>query len=61
MRGYISQYTNEIIGLTVMLLMCMALISGEAGANASQPPLADDAHIVAIDIEFSIRQKGELE
>jgi len=61
MRGFIIQYFNEIIGLTVMMLMGLALVSGEAAAVASQLPVATDVPVAAIEVEFSFRHQGELE
>lgn len=61
MRGLIIQYLNEIIGLTVMILMGLALISGEAGAVASELAVTSEASVVATEVEFSFRHQGELE
>ena len=61
MRGFIIQYFNEIIGLTVMMLMGLALISGEAAAVSSELPAANDAPVAAIEVEFNFRHQGELE
>ena len=32
MRARIAQYMNEIVSLTIMALMCIALIGGQADA-----------------------------
>lgn len=59
MRATISKYLNDIISLTVMVLMLAALIAGQAGAGEHDSPEAMDEHALAIDIDFSFRQKGE--
>jgi hypothetical protein len=33
MRSKFAQYLNEIVSLTVMGLMCLALVAGQAGAS----------------------------
>lgn len=59
MYTHIKKYLNEIIGITLMVAMCLALISGEAAAVSMAKPVADETHVVAIDIEFSFRHQGE--
>ena len=36
MRSTIAQYLNEIVSLTVLGLMCIALVAGQAGAAQMQ-------------------------
>ena len=48
MRSSIAQYLNEIVSLTIMALMCIALIAGQAGAT---PQPADVDTIEAVRAE----------
>jgi hypothetical protein len=41
MKAKIAQYLNEIVSLTVMLLMVVALIDGQAGATLQDGPAID--------------------
>ena len=50
MRGFIIQYFNEIIGLTVLILMGLALISGEAAAIGTELPVVIDTPDTAVDL-----------
>ena len=62
MRDYMHQYLNEIISLSVLLLMCLALISGEAGAMASSTADVtepDEAQVLSVNIELSFRHQSE--
>ena len=61
MRGFIIEYFNEIIGLTVMMLMGLALISGESAAIAAELPAVNDAPVAEIELVVSFRHQGELE
>lgn len=53
MRSSIAQYMNEIVSLTIMALMCIALVAGQAGAEPR--PAADEPRVPgaaqAIDIQ----------
>ena len=54
MRPLIVRYLNEIIGLTVMALMAMALVAGQAEATGqevihSEPDITAEATIVTFD------------
>ncbi|MDH3746716.1 MAG: hypothetical protein OER97_00810 [Gammaproteobacteria bacterium] len=59
MRAQASQYLNEIISLTIMLLLGLALVAGQAEALMPAETAAADSHILAIDIDVSFRHKGE--
>jgi len=62
MRARFAQYGNEIISLTVMALMSIALVAGQAGAVqvVDDEPVLDFAMHAMISAEnFSIRHEGE--
>jgi hypothetical protein len=62
MRATLAQYTNDIVSLTVMALMSIALVAGQVGAAehiASEPTGSDILHVLQIDIDLSFRQEGE--
>ncbi len=62
MRARLAQYSNDIFSLTILMLMSIALIAGQAGAaqhGATEPLLDDAAHVLVIDIDVSFRQRGE--
>ncbi len=62
MRARIAQYANDIISLTILMLMSIALIAGQAGAaqqRAAEPVLEDHEPVLVIDIDLSFRQHGE--
>lgn len=48
---------NEIIGLTVLAVLCMALIVAEA--RPADAPTDPDARIATVDADFSFRHEGE--
>ena len=48
---------NEVIGLTVLAVLGMALIVAEA--RPADVPADTDARIAAVDVEFSFRHEGE--
>jgi hypothetical protein len=37
MRSSIAQYLNEIVSLTIMALMCIAFVAGQADARPKPP------------------------
>ncbi|MGA8204276.1 MAG: hypothetical protein WB812_07120 [Woeseiaceae bacterium] len=44
MKAIVTRYLNELVGLTIMALMLIALIAAQAGALADPPAaLADQA------------------
>ena len=59
MQGKVAQYLNEIVSLTIMALMIVALVS------AQRAPLADAGALGPVDVvvleDFSFRQAGELQ
>ena len=71
MRSRVAQYLNEIVSLTVMALMCLALISAQAGAAhraALAPPVAAEPALIRgavevpalnVEVDFSFRHTGE--
>ena len=65
MRVLIARYANDIVSLTVLTLLSIALIAAQAGAT---PPLANSAkvdtsaaaeHVIVIDHDISLRRTGE--
>jgi len=62
MRATLAQYTNEFVSLTVMALLSIALIAGQADATqrvASESTEGDAARVLVIDVDLSFRQEGE--
>ncbi|MDX1515384.1 MAG: hypothetical protein R3288_01020 [Woeseiaceae bacterium] len=59
MRVRAAQFMNEIVSITVLLLMCLALIAspGRPGRDSVAVPSASP--IEAIEIDFSFRHEGE--
>jgi hypothetical protein len=53
MKASIEKYLNEIVGLTIMALMTVALIVGQA--NAEFQKAADLEGIGVIEIQVTIR------
>ena len=59
MRARIAQYMNEIVSLTIMALMCIALIGGQADAyqqdgvaRAPENPTLDGGDAAATGLSF---------
>ena len=45
MKGTSGQYVNELVSLTILALMVIALVAGEVGISAAAvAPVSDDAH-----------------
>lgn len=62
MRARLAQYSNDIVSLSVLMLMSIALIAGQAGAaqyGDAEPVLEDHEPVLVIDIDLSFRQHGE--
>ena len=62
MRSRAAQYLNEIVSLTFMGLMILALVAGQAIATPQAEVPAVDAPAepgLVIEIDFSFRQQGE--
>jgi hypothetical protein len=49
MRAQVAQYLNEIVSLSIMGLMCVALVAGQAGAA---PQVPDQAIVEPIEAEY---------
>ena len=48
MKAFFVRYLNEIVGLTVMALMALALIAGQADANAQQAAVEGLREVIEI-------------
>lgn len=51
MKAVIVRYLNEIVSLTVMALMAVALIAGQVSATDNDVVRNDAAFIISLDIE----------
>ena len=62
MRARLEQYSNDIVSLSILMLMSIALIAGQAGAaqnGEAEPVLEVHEPVLVIDIDLSFRQHGE--
>ena len=59
MRVRALEYPKELLSLTVLILLSLALMAGQAQAVGQSAPAAEESHILAIDIDVSFRHKGE--
>ncbi len=62
MRATLAQYTNEFVSLSILALMSIAFIAGQAGAaqhKASEPAASDIEHVRVVDVNPGFRQEGE--
>jgi len=62
MRATLAQYTNDIVSLTVLALLSIALIAGQADATqrvARESTEGDAARVLVIDVDHRFRQEGE--
>ena len=59
MRAQVAQYLNEIISLSILALMSLALIAGQAGAAPQEGPELTEVPALVIEVDLSIRHKGE--
>ena len=48
MKAFFTRYLNEIVGLTVMGLMTLALVAGQADAEVHQAAVEELRHVVEI-------------
>jgi hypothetical protein len=48
MRALFVRYLNEIVGLTVMALMTLALVAGEADAELQRAALEEARDVIEI-------------
>jgi hypothetical protein len=53
MKALLERYLNEIVGLTIMALMALALVGGQADADIRKGAAQDLARIVKIEIRVS--------
>ena len=53
MKGLWGRYLNEIVGLTIMVLMTIALIAGQAQATGSYESVAKEAREI-VEIRLTI-------
>lgn len=51
MKALFVRYLNEIVGLTVMALMALALIAQQAGADMQRAAVDDMRHVVEIRVD----------
>ncbi len=62
MRAQLAQYSNDIVSLSILMLMSIALIAGQARAaqqGEAEPVLEYQEPVLVIDIDVSFRQHGE--
>ncbi len=62
MRARLAQYSNELVSLTSMALMSIALIAGQAGAAqaaADERTVDVTEYVLVVDIDFRSRHEGE--
>ena len=62
MRARLAQYSNEFFSLSIMALMSIALIAGQAGtaqAAADEPTVDVTEHVLVVDIDIRSRHEGE--
>lgn len=59
MRGRSAQYLNEIVSLTVLVLMILALAAGQVRSGTPDVREFGDADNGVISLESSFRRKGE--
>jgi len=55
MKALLERYLNEIVGLTIMGLMALALIAGQADAALGKSAAQELADVVAIEVAISDR------
>ena len=53
MKTFVQRYLNEIVGLTIMALMAVALISGQADAGLQRAAIDDAREIIEIRLSIS--------
>lgn len=59
MRERSTQYLNEIVSLTVLALMVLALVAGQVNSEPRDVRELGDANNGVISLEISFRRKGE--
>ncbi len=53
MKIFLQRYLNEIVGLTVMALMAVALVSGQADAGLQRAVIDDAREVIEIRLIIS--------
>ena len=53
MKTFVRRYLNEIIGLTVLVLMAAALIAGQANAGSEQGAVEEGRALIEIRLTVS--------
>jgi hypothetical protein len=53
MKAFFVRYLNEIIGLTVMALMTLALVAGQADAEIQQAAAAEAREVIEIRLSIA--------
>jgi len=53
MKTLFVRYLNEIVGLTIMALMTVALIAGQANASAGQSASEETREVIEIRLTIS--------
>ena len=48
MKAFFARYLNEIVGLTVMALMTLALVAGEADADMHRAAVEEVRQVIEI-------------
>jgi len=56
MKALLERYLNEIVGLTIMALMTLALVVGQTHADVGTAARQDLADVVGIEISVSERR-----
>jgi hypothetical protein len=52
MKHLIRRYLNEIVGLTMMVLMTSALVAGQAGATTQESVAKSQSDVIEIHVSF---------
>jgi hypothetical protein len=52
MRHLIRRYLNEIVGLTMMALMTIALVAGQADATTQEAAANSERDLIEIHVSF---------
>ena len=55
MKALIERYLNEIVGLTIMALMTLALIAGQADADIRNTASQEFVDVVTLELTVSDR------
>jgi hypothetical protein len=55
MKALLARYLNEVVGLTIMALMTVALIAGQAGAVTQNASINQSHDRAIIEIHLSLK------